>query len=153
MRFYVIEPEVAGGWGENTIVADSSVHPPRVTKLHYKFDGWLGDVLLESFPCYIVTEAAKENIKAMAATGVKFDEVEISTSDEFDDVSPGLQLPRFAWLQVAGKAGQDDFGIAPAPDFRLVISQRVLDLLKSMGVSNASIKEFERPGIPESTHQ
>jgi hypothetical protein len=55
MEYFQIAPEVAGGWGRNTVM-DRSIHPPHVTKLHFEFDGWLGDVLLESFPCYIITK-------------------------------------------------------------------------------------------------
>ena len=62
--YYFIEPEVAGGWGGNTI-ADTSVHPPKISKLHYQFDGWLGDDLLESFPCFIVSESLKHESEVL----------------------------------------------------------------------------------------
>jgi hypothetical protein len=48
---------VAGGYGEDAIL-DTSVCPERVERLHYEFDGWLGDDLLESFPVFIITERA-----------------------------------------------------------------------------------------------
>ena len=41
VSFYQLEPEVAGGWGEDT-VADTTMQPPRVLQLDYCFDGWLG---------------------------------------------------------------------------------------------------------------
>jgi len=145
MKYYAIQPEVAGGWGSNTLVEDRSIHPPRVKKLHYQFDGWLGDVILETFPCYIVTEEAKRNVEAAGATGVKFDEVEITTSEGFEELCPRLHLPHFAWLRVEGDPGRDDFGIAPAPDFRLVISERMLNILKPLGISHALIEDFGSP--------
>lgn len=74
MKFFLVEPEVAGGLGKYTIM-DRNTHPPIVSKLHYQFDGWLGDVLLESFPCFIVTEAAKLKLQAVGATGIRFDEL------------------------------------------------------------------------------
>lgn len=46
--YKLIEPEVAGSLGKETEL-DSSVFPPHVKKLHYEFDGWLGDDILESF--------------------------------------------------------------------------------------------------------
>lgn len=46
--FRYIEPEVAGGLGEETQM-DSTVHPPLVKKLHLEFEGWLGDDILETF--------------------------------------------------------------------------------------------------------
>ena len=43
--FYVLEPEVAGGFGENTILTRTPGKSMLVHKLHYQFDGWLGDPL------------------------------------------------------------------------------------------------------------
>lgn len=141
MKYYFIEPEVAGGWGEHTI-ADTSVHPQVVSKLHYEFDGWLGDVLLTSFPVFIITESAKEKLTAMGATGIEFDRVEISTSQQYKDFYPNRTLPKFVWLKITGRAGQDDFGIAPAPDLRLVISESALNALEPLGISHAEIEAF-----------
>lgn len=53
----MIEPEVAGSLGKEKKL-DNSVFPPHIKKLHYEFDGRLGDDILESFPCYIVTGVA-----------------------------------------------------------------------------------------------
>jgi|SRR5215471_10044156 len=142
VKYYFIEPEVAGSWGENTIVTDRSVHAPIVSKLDYEFDGWPGDVLLESFPVFIVTEFAKEKLQALRATGVKFDRVEVSTSEEFEHFYPDRKLPNFVWLKVDGTAGRDDFGRAPAPDLRLVISDRALNVLRPLGISHAEIEDF-----------
>ena len=71
--FHTLEPEVAGGFGEQTIL-DNSTHPPDVKWLHYVLDGWLGDDILESFPCYIVTERLRrtpqpQNLCAMSGSG------------------------------------------------------------------------------------
>ncbi len=140
MEYCVIRPEVAGGWGEHTVVHDRSVHPPILSKLHYEFDGWLGDVLLTSFPVFIIAESAKKKLEAIGATGVKFDEVEVSTSEQFRDIYPDRKLPKFVWLKADGKAGHDDFGIAPI--CRLVISKRALDVLRSLGISHARVEEF-----------
>ncbi|MEM6568382.1 MAG: hypothetical protein AAF957_08220 [Planctomycetota bacterium] len=46
MSFHTLEPEVAGDLGPRT-VADTSTHPPAVSRLHYEFAGWLADSLLE----------------------------------------------------------------------------------------------------------
>ncbi|HEY6259210.1 MAG TPA: hypothetical protein VIY51_25815, partial [Xanthobacteraceae bacterium] len=112
-----------------------------VIHLHYQFDGWLGDVLLTSFPSFIVTEDAKNKLLKSGVTGVRFDEVEVTTSDVFEEIYPGRRLPRFAWLQVVGRPGQDDFGIAA--NRRLVMSERALDLLKELQLSHAQIEPFK----------
>lgn len=57
--FCFLEPEVAGGIGPN-----SELHCDDgklvVTRLNYEFDGWLGDALLETTPCFIVTNDARQ---------------------------------------------------------------------------------------------
>ena len=139
MKYFYVEPEVAGGLGENSLV-DRSVHPPVVSALHYRFDGWPEDALLESFPIFIVSAVAKEDLAEMRASGVRFDQAEITTSDQFEELYAGRQLPKFVWLRIVGKAGQDDFGIAP--DGRLVVSERALEALRGLGISNASVSPF-----------
>ena len=140
MRYFLVEPEVAGGLGANTVM-DRSFHPPIVTSLHYQFDGWLGDVLLESFPSFVVTEEAVGKLQEADATGVRFGDVEITTSDQFRELFGDRKLPRFAWLQIVGRAGHDDFGLAPSR--RLVISERVLDILNGLQLTNALIEPFQ----------
>ena len=139
MKHFYVEPEVAGGLGENTVM-DIGVHPPLVTKLHYEMDGWLGDVLLESFPCFIVTSLTRRRLQEAQLSGVSFDDVEVTRSSQFDDIYPGRELPEFAWLKPAGVAGEDDFGASP--DSVLVVSERALGLLQEIGIPNASVKEF-----------
>src|SRR5216683_5356058 len=133
MKYYAVEPEVAGGWGENTVTTGAP-GKSTVQRLHYEFDGWLGDELLESTPCFIVTQRLAREIEHSRFTGAAFDEVEISKSDLFNQLHPDLQLPRFAWLKIEGTPGRDDFGIAPG--LMLVVSERALALLKRVGFAN-----------------
>jgi hypothetical protein len=51
---WVLCPEVAAELGGNTVM-DAFAHPPKVSRLHLRFMGWLGDDLLETFPCFLVT--------------------------------------------------------------------------------------------------
>lgn len=103
MDYYSIEPEVAGGLGDNTLI-DTSIHPPEIIKLHYQFDGWLGDVLLATFPVFIVTESAALEIQAAKLTGVNFDHVEVTTSEQFSEICPDQSVSKFLWLKVDGEA-------------------------------------------------
>ena len=68
MEYYLIEPEVAGGIGEHSVI-DRSSGKMVVRKLHYEFDGWLGDELLESTPCFIVSERLDSRNRACAVDG------------------------------------------------------------------------------------
>jgi hypothetical protein len=139
MKYFYIEPEVAGGLGKNTVM-NTDVHPPVVSKLHYHFDGWLGDELLESFPCFIASERMKQKLQEAQFTGTSFDQVEITASEQFEELYPSRKLPRFFWLRVQGTTGQDDFGTAP--DGRLIVSERALGLLQELGISHALVTEF-----------
>ena len=142
MRYFSIEPEVAGSSEGPNSVMDRSVHPPIVSRLHYVFAGWSGDVLLTSFPCFIVTENAMSKLVEIGVTGARFADVEVTTTYPFREFYPDTQLPRFAWLQVTGRAGQDDFGLARK--IRLVISERVLDVLKGLQLTAALTEPFEK---------
>lgn len=66
-----LEPEVAGGMGNDTIL-DNSVHPPIVTFLHYHFSGWIGDDILETFPYFIFSERLKNAIENNKLKGISF---------------------------------------------------------------------------------
>ena len=141
MKYFYIEPEVAGGLGKNTVM-DRSVHPPIFRRLHYEFDGWPDDALLTSFPCFIVTEAAKKKLQSVGLTGIRFDRVEVTTSEAYQELFPNQQLPKFVWLQIDGKPGKDDFGFAQ--NARLIISERALEVLRGLGISNALVTPFEK---------
>jgi len=138
--YYFVEPEVAGGFGERSEI-DRSSGTMMVKKLHYVFEGWLGDELLENTPCFIISERLANEIGANHLTGARFDEVEVTTSDEFKELYPTRQVPLFIWLRVYGVPGQDDFGLAPG--LKLVISSRALHLLRGVGLAHAaSISPF-----------
>jgi len=137
---YYIEPEVSGGIGRNSII-DTSFHPPIVKKLNFEFEGWLGDELIESSPCFIVSENLKNKINQGKLTGFKFDNVEITKTENFNELHANKILPKFYWLQVIGKAGQHDFGIAN--DFRLVISTSALSIIKQTKIEHADIEEYK----------
>ena len=140
MKYYELEPEVSGGFGERSII-DSSFHPPIVKRLHILFDGWLGDQLLETFPCFVISNDLASEIRNKMLTGYDFDDVEIEKSDQFKDLYGEKDLPKFYWLKVNGKPGISDFGISD--QFTLIVSERALDLIKSR-LRNCDIKDWKR---------
>lgn len=141
MRYYILDPEVAGGWGKNTVFTRTPGRPTMVHKLHYNFDGWLGDELLETVPCFIVTQKLADLIQAARATGAEFDHVEVSKSKQFEDFYPDRRLPQFVWLKVNGIAGKDDFGLSDR--HRLVVSERILEILKSRPFSQCGVSPYQ----------
>lgn len=139
MPFFYVEPEVAGGLGKNTVI-ERKTHPPRVSKLHYQLDGWLGDPILESFPCFIVTDALKQKILEAHLSGAAFSDAEVTASDQFRELYPEKGIPNFVWLRPGARPGEDD--LAVAADGRLVVSEAALVLLRDFGASNAVIADF-----------
>jgi hypothetical protein len=139
MRYYIVSPEVAGGWGVNT-VADCSVHPPRVSHLHHQFDGWLGSDLVESFPCFLVTERLANALRNSVLTGFELAPAEWSTSPVFNELHPSLELPRFLWLKIAGAPCSDDFALTP--DFHLLVSSNALELLGHYSLAGCGIENW-----------
>jgi hypothetical protein len=141
MKFFELYPEVAGGWGENTQFTRTPGQPVVVHQLHYRFDGWLGDELLKTSRCYIVTDRLADGIRKKSLSGYSFRPVEISTSEQFREFYPDRILPAFAWLDITGKAGVDDFGLQP--NGRLVVSQPAFDVIKATQLEHCEVTDFE----------
>ena len=136
MKFYTLDPEVAGELGDNTEM-NTSIHPPTVSKLHYELNAWLGDDLIQSFPCYLATERLKREIESASVVGVAFAPVEFSVSANFKERNLSKVIPGFTWLKITGCAGKDDFGIEA--DGRLVVSERALKLIQDFNLNHCEI--------------
>lgn len=145
MKYYVLEPEVAGSFGGNTIFVDRKARPPLVERFHYEFNVWLGDPILEAVCCYIVTEPLRDQILLLEAAGMSFGPVEVSTTYPFDEVSRKRELPAFVWLQVNGRAGLDDFGYSSA--HTLVVSDRILNILRDAGMKHCEVADFNPEAV------
>ena len=139
-RFFALEPEVAGGWGDDTEV-DVTVHPPVVKSLHYAFNGWLGDELLESFPIFLVSEALGHAMNVASLTGFVLAPVKVSLTEEYLEMQPEVELPPFVWLQVTGVAGESDIGLSPK--HLLVASERAMDVLRAHAVNHCTVAAWQ----------
>jgi hypothetical protein len=135
--FMRLDPLVAGEKGSGTIM-DTSCSPWNVKKLEYIFDGWLGDHLVQSFPSFIITADAVNDLRHHHCTGYFIDEVTTLKSAQFEEFRPDVVLPEFKWLKIVGRARVDDFGLDP--DGMLVISRRAYDLIKAHGLQYATIE-------------
>jgi len=136
MRFE-LEPEVAGCLGEKTVM-DTSHFPPLVSSLHYEFDGWLGDELLESFPCFIATEALANKIKSSGLSGVEILDVFVSKSSNFEELYPNTELPGFKWLKIDGDNSKD---FSLNSENLLLVSKSALDLISQFSIINCEVRE------------
>lgn len=135
-----LEPEVAGGIGIDTIL-DNSVHPPLVKFLHYHFSGWMGDDILETFPCFIISERLKNEIEVNELKGITFDFVKVTKSEDFEFISLRTELPLFYWAKITGDFGVDDFVISE--DYRLLVSDKAYEIISSFNIENAICEEYK----------
>jgi hypothetical protein len=133
---WVVSPEVAGELGEHTEM-DSSVHPPSVSRFHHRFEGWLGDELLEAFPCFLVSSDLASALEEARLAGFCLDTVEVSVSPEFLELS-STPLPEFRWLKITGEDRDADFRLTL--DSRLEVSSRALEVLKKFRLDHALIE-------------
>ncbi|WP_052518354.1 hypothetical protein [Archangium violaceum] len=117
---------------------NTSAHPPEVSHFHHRFEGWLGDELLEVFPCFLVSSLLAKALQEAGLAGFSLDDVEVSTSPEFQELYPGRPLPEFRWLKITGKDRDADFWLTP--DFRLEVSSRTLEVLRRFKMAHAVIE-------------
>ncbi|SEA55951.1 hypothetical protein SAMN05660909_02491 [Chitinophaga terrae (ex Kim and Jung 2007)] len=138
-KYYKLIPEVPGELGEKTQM-DSSVHPPKIEYLQFIFDGWLGDDLIECFPCFLISETLQLSLGKTDLGGFTIKEVEIAYSSLFEELYPDRKMPAFKWLVIIGKDG-DDFFLDTKNN--LIVSERCLGFLKEYGnLNNCEVEYF-----------
>lgn len=130
---------MAGGWGPH-IQVDRRTHPPRVTRLHYEFQGWLGDDLLTTFPEFVVTERLAEALERSGMTGFQLADLEVSAGNTWTQLHDARPLPRCRWLKVTDRAGAADFGLTELA--HLVVSQRGLELLRGFSLRECEVSPW-----------
>lgn len=96
MNYYIVEPEVAGEIGKHTIYDYNNAScATDIIHLHFVFEGWLGDDLLEVTPCFLVTEKLRDIIFKYKLSGCEFCEIEISYNEIFYELYPKRNMPNF----------------------------------------------------------
>jgi hypothetical protein len=138
--FLILSPEVPGGLGPGSII-DRSDHPPRVSRLAFIFDGWLGDDLVESFPVFLVTDALAKTLNNSELTGYLLKEADISVSEQFLEFYPNAPSPQFVWLDVVGDYCRDDFSLDSRA--RLVVSERAYQVLRTARLEHCEVEQIE----------
>lgn len=151
----MLEPEVAGEMGENTVYDNFNDvrykgDYPKISYLHFIFLGWLGDDIIESTPCFIVTDKLANKIEKGGLSGYKFEEIEVSLSDDFIEMYPNRYIPKFKRLIPIGRIVVDDAEYTEwsGEDFNLsnksylVVSEKVLNILKTCNIENCDIYEL-----------
>jgi hypothetical protein len=178
IQFFLLEPEVGGGFGKMTRRGQGKelevgpVAIPRVELLHYEFEGWMGDHILQTISTFIVSEDLALALDRAGCTGITWDEVIVTREDQFVLFFPSLKLPRFKRLVPTGTI---EFGkdlvirrwsghdvcwginvewkqpetISPfstiLPPYTLAVSKQALDVIKGFPFSYCEVSELISP--------
>ncbi|MFP9128828.1 hypothetical protein [Niallia sp. BSM11] len=147
MILYFLEPEVSGGHGEYTIygteddIATEGISG-KVKYLHYEFEGWLGDDLLESTPAFIVSSFLETELENSDFIDYKLEECLITTSNEYKEMYPNKEIPAFSRfiplgkIEIEGENFKNWSGhhFCLSPKGELVVTQEALDFFKRVSI-------------------
>lgn len=140
MSFVVLDPEVSGELGDQSIL-DTSTHPPVVERFHLDVTNWLGDDLVECFPCYAVTPRLETALGEAGLSGFQFAKMTTTANSDQGELNPDTTVPELRRLIVGGLSGRDDLGMDT--DHRLVISARALAVFKRFSLQHCDMEPWK----------
>lgn len=133
-----IQPEVIVGLGDNTEFLEKAAPFKTVIKLHINLEDWLGDDLMECYPCYIITENLKKLLEDNSFKGFEIQDMNVSLDENFENnYQQSKPLPEFYRLKITGLRNNDDLFLDE--ERNLNISGAFLDFLES----NVDLKHLE----------
>ena len=142
---YLVEPEVAGGFGDSAHI-DTSTNPITVSRLHYAIDGWRGSHLLETFPVWVASDELVATVSAAGLTGFEVAEAQVDLSEQGRDTLRDRPLPHFVWFKPTGTRGREDFAFSSDG---LVISERCLRVIRPLLGDDVLIAELDAEQQPD----
>lgn len=141
-QFYRVHAAIYGWLGNGCIPEARSQRTPY-QKLHYVLVDYPTDCICQSLGAHIAKEELIDKLVLMRATGIGFDEVQLSLADDSDCLTlPDFVMPRFRWLRIYGQVGIDDFGLAEELNNRLVVSHRVLKAMLECGFKDGGCSAY-----------
>jgi hypothetical protein len=149
MIYFRIEPEVAGGIGKNSKISYEDGKIREVIYLDYEFQGWLGDDILTTHPCFLVSKPLSEAIKNNLLCGYKFENISISISEEFKELHTNCIIPDFVRIIPNNSVDDTTLFNVLENDFYfykkryLIVSEAALQVIKQFNVANSIIYEIK----------
>ncbi|MBS4104325.1 hypothetical protein [Tsukamurella paurometabola] len=137
---FVLEPEVAGGLGEGTVL-DASVHPPIVSELEYEVAGWLGDDLIAGFPVYLVSPRLLAAMETARLTGFAVNpNCRVTVNEQVHAELNSSDVSTFTWIDIPG-ATSDDLHVTA--DLLLGVSDRAWEVFSQFTLRFCGIREAD----------
>ena len=146
MNYYLLYPEVAGELGDGSEIVYEDGQIKEVIFLEYNFMGWLGDELLTTDPCFIVTESLQNDIILNGLTGAKFNNIAMTFSDEFHEMCGDRKVPRFVQIICNNLYESNDQNLIY--DFYLdkynniIVSEKALGVLRQHKIDMCDIEKY-----------
>jgi hypothetical protein len=146
-NYFIVEPSVDGELGPQTNQQADPTLAQQSATAEYAIDCWSGDALLSAHPYFFATTALKEKILQTQLTGAAFSPAILSKSYRFNEFpqNASAELPTLVLLRAPGKVGQDDVAISPKGS--LIVSEKCLAILQSLGIENASVYRWDGSDI------
>ena len=142
MPYYKLQPEVPGELHRQTTL-DRSTRPPKAINLKVLFLGWMGDDLLDIFPCFFVTDQLKVCIEINGLTGCSFETFELEIGEDAPPETSNTKFWRMVpslWEQLAD--------IRVNPKGYLVVSELALLVINKHKIECCDVLAVQQDGIP-----
>ena len=146
MEYYLLKPEIAGDLGDSSEIIYEDGRIKEVKFLEFVFRGWLGDEILKARPCYIVTEDIMDSFLKNGITGVRYENIKISFSEEFIDIYENTsEVPAFVRIIPLNRL--DELEPTMVEDVyldkynRLIVSEKTLKILRDHKLDNCDIEQ------------
>ncbi len=144
MKRFALSPEVPGDLGPRSVLTHGSAGM-EVVQPHLLLTSWMGDDLLECFPCFFASQRLGKALIDAAVSGYVLEPAIVSVSP---DASPGARKAPtmyFHWLKIVDTEGYSDFWISR--DRRLVASERAMAVLERFTLEHCereAVSNWER---------
>lgn len=136
---YSLEPEVPGELLPGTNI-DNTCRPPLISSLAVIFEGWLGDDLLEIYPCFFVTDRLRRALEHHRVPGCQFESFSLQLGDGFPLSASGTQFWRL-WPIADNQVS----GISLGDRGQLLASEGAVKVLTQWGLKYCDISPTEAP--------
>jgi len=143
MKYLRLAAMIPGWIGEQS-VSEVVDNREDFQKVHYVFDDYPTDCIVEHFGVYLITQGLKKALEEIEATGCEFHDVIVSRSDAYEGHTshiPDNSLPKFYWLKIVGEGGKDDIGRAE-PTLSIAVSERVFNEMKKFGLNDCIVYDW-----------
>jgi hypothetical protein len=136
---YVLDPQVAGELGDETVM-DGSTHPPTVTRVDYVLDQPDADEFIQSFPVFLVSLDLGARLQQAGMTGFDLADALVRPSVEYLAAFGDVPHRLYSWLRVHGTPEVDDCWLDQS--LQICVSDRMMSIIETTTLSDCLVEEL-----------